>query len=493
LKANSRSFNVLEGWPGIDLRSLALMRIACALLCLFDLGNRAFALRAQYTSQGVLALRNYLWQPDLSWRVWSIYYLGDSPFFVCCMFGLTATLAVSLALGYRSRAASLGLWIMILSLHHRNILVINGGDHYFRMLLFWGIFLPWGARFSLDRVAAERAGIPAQETTVLPAGLGYLGQVCYVYWFNALYKTGPSWKIQGTATYDALQIAEIGNGLGRLLMGFGTLLKPLTLGVWYVELLTPFLLLLPFSRLRLLGLAILAALHLGILATMRVEIFSLVALVALSGLLPAYAWSLRPGRALESRLESAYSRILQSRPGLAPPVAPTQPRNKAETFLLLLAILFVTLQSPHDYLSEDSWQARWGYGRAAGLYVKWAMFSPGPPADSWQSAPAETISGRPVDLLTGQPPSRNKLQTTSRYRPFGRWKSYRSSIKAGGFGSNAQAYLDFLVADWNLENPEDPVSRAAYVANQETEPVGYRLPRVKTQTYALYTRPEDRQ
>ena len=92
------------------------MRIGCALLCLFDLCNRAFALRAQYTSQGVLPLRNYLWQPDLSWRVWSVYYFSDSPVFVGCMFGLTATLAVSLALGYRTRAASLGLWIMILSL-----------------------------------------------------------------------------------------------------------------------------------------------------------------------------------------------------------------------------------------------------------------------------------------------------------------------------------------------------------------------------------------
>ena len=42
-------------------------------------------------------------------------------------------------------------WVLMLSLHNRNPVVLNAGDVYFRVLLCWGLFLPLAARCSLDR------------------------------------------------------------------------------------------------------------------------------------------------------------------------------------------------------------------------------------------------------------------------------------------------------------------------------------------------------
>jgi hypothetical protein len=481
-----------DRWPALDLRSLALLRIACAVICVFDIANRAFALRAQYTSEGVLPLRNYLWQPDMGWRIWSVYYLGDSPFFVGCLFALTVSVALALAAGYRTAWASLGLWVMLLSLHHRNILVINGGDHYLRMLVFWGIFLPWGARFSWDAAASRAKGDPPSNPTSFPAGAAYLIQICIVYLSNALYKSGPAWKSDGTAIHQALGLADIGNGVAQKLLGLGSLLVPATFAVWYFELLIPLALLLPFPRLRLTGVAALAAFHLGILATMRVELFSIVSIIALLGLVPSLTWDTARGNTLQAHLNSCFTKLHLRLPNL-PLTTTTTPAvfGKLRQGFVLLATLFVVFQSTHDYLTDDRWKDHFVSGRALGLYVKWAMFAPGPPNDSWQSAPAVTASGRQIDLLTSRPPSMSKLKTTIAYERAGRWKSYRSGIQSGNFGSNAQAYLDFLVKRWDATQPADPITNATYQSHSETSTRGYRLPQVKTRVEAFYFKPTE--
>jgi hypothetical protein len=471
------------GWGQLDLRSLALMRVACACICLFDLGDRALAFRDMYTREGLLPLRSYLWQPDLSWRIWSLYYVGDSPLLVGAMFVLTALLALAVLLGFHTRISSAGLWVMVLSLHHRNILVINGGDHYLRMLLFWGAFLPWGARLSLD----EAVGCAPDRRLRTPAGAAYMAQLLVVYWFNALYKTSPYWTTDGSAIYRALRLSDIGNAAARQMTGWGSILVPMSLSVRYLELAAPLLLLLPYLGPRLAGLLALASLHLGILATMRVELFSVVALAGLLGMLPTALWSSPAGGRFEASLTSLFQRLarrlsLSLRPR---PDERTALRRMRDLLVTGLAC-FVVFQSACDYLTNDRWREQLGVGRVLGLYVKWSMFAPGPPADGWSSFPAVRRSGQVVDLLTGLPPVAFKLATTDRYRRAGRWKSYRSAVTSGGFGSNAQAYLDLMVRRWNQRMPGDPIVSARYIYYRESEVKGYRLPRVRSSVEAVY-------
>ena len=71
----------------------------------------------------------------------------------------------------------------------RNPVVLHGGDMTIRLMLFWAVFLPTGARFSVD---AGRKPAAVQPTRALSLGTAALTfQVCFVYWFAAAFKAHP--------------------------------------------------------------------------------------------------------------------------------------------------------------------------------------------------------------------------------------------------------------------------------------------------------------
>src|SRR3954452_22414312 len=139
----------------LDLRSLAVLRIGLALLVLGDLAARATDLRAHYTDFGILP------RAALSpFGPASIHALSDSPWFLGTLFLIAALFALALLVGFQTRIACFVSWFLLLSLHGRNPIILQGGDILFRVLFFWSLFLPLGARFSLD---ALRSGPPAER------------------------------------------------------------------------------------------------------------------------------------------------------------------------------------------------------------------------------------------------------------------------------------------------------------------------------------------
>src|SRR3989344_6178869 len=133
----------------IDFRSLALFRVAIALLILFDLGVRSLALAAHYTDFGVLSRDAFeLHYGNLSW--WSIHLLSGSAWFQATLFLIAAVFAIALLVGWHTRVVMVISWLMLISLQTRNPLVLQGGDILFRLLAFWACFLPLGAKWSLD-------------------------------------------------------------------------------------------------------------------------------------------------------------------------------------------------------------------------------------------------------------------------------------------------------------------------------------------------------
>ena len=94
-------------------------------------------------------------------------------------------------------------------------------------MLIWTLFLPLGARFSVDavreslRAGADEtppelaAGVPRADNTPVAslAVLCLLLQLAAIYWFNALHKTGPTWR-DGTAVHYVLHQERIVTGLG---------------------------------------------------------------------------------------------------------------------------------------------------------------------------------------------------------------------------------------------------------------------------------------
>ena len=80
------------------------------------------------------------------------------------LFGFSVAAALALLVGYRTWIATLVSWVLVVSFHNRNPMVLQGGDVLLRMMLFWGLFLPLGARASLDRWLAAKNSAASDVT-----------------------------------------------------------------------------------------------------------------------------------------------------------------------------------------------------------------------------------------------------------------------------------------------------------------------------------------
>ena len=70
---------------------------------------------------------------------------GGGRGFAAALFGLTGLCCACMAVGYRTRAATVAAWVLTMSLHVRNKKVLNGGDAFLRCTLFWAMFAPLDA------------------------------------------------------------------------------------------------------------------------------------------------------------------------------------------------------------------------------------------------------------------------------------------------------------------------------------------------------------
>jgi vitamin K-dependent gamma-carboxylase-like protein len=275
---------------GADLRSLAALRIVLAVLVLADLASRAPDLYAHYTDRGVLP-GNVL-QAILSPWAFSLNLVSGEPFFQALYFGVTALAALALLVGYRTRLMTVVVWVLLFSLQWRNPFVLNAGDTLLRMLLFWGMFLPLGAYWSLDR--ARKVAAPRLSMHFLSfATVGLFLQIAFMYWFAAIKKSGPEWRVDGTALYYALSIDQLTTPTGSYLLQFPALLKGLTFATLGLEIIGPFLLFFPFftGPVRTGAIVAFMSFHFGIWLTLDIGIFPWIGAFCMVCFLPSWFWN----------------------------------------------------------------------------------------------------------------------------------------------------------------------------------------------------------
>ena len=70
---------------------------------------------------------------------------------------------VALLLGYRTRLAAFWAFVLLASIHVRTPPLLQAGDTLLRVLFFWSLFLPLGARCSLD-ARPQPAPQPAEQS-----------------------------------------------------------------------------------------------------------------------------------------------------------------------------------------------------------------------------------------------------------------------------------------------------------------------------------------
>jgi hypothetical protein len=473
----------------LDLRALALLRMATAAVVLLDLAIRSTDLEAHYSNMGVLplpALFEHSWVPyQVSlhtasglWQVQAVLFL------------VTAGVVGALLLGYHTRLATVASWVLLVSLQNRNTLIGQGGDDLLRMLLFWGIFLPWGRVWSRD---ARNQPAPARLDYFSAATVAYIVQLALLYWCTALLKTGPEWTKTGTALYYAFSLDQLLLPGGRLLYPYPELLRMLTFVTYYIELLLPFALFLPVGVQwwRLLVVGVLFGFHLGISLTLFVGIFFLINMASLLGLLPpvAFDWLAAWVRPHAARLERwrpvvpAWSlpwRLRLERTRAASAGSRRVVRAMRETFVAAtLAYVCwwnlddVAVLRPAGELMTNP--LRW-FGYLFRVDQHWGMFAPVVfKDDGWFILEGTTTSGRQFDLNRGGAAlSYDKPAAVVALFKNDRWRKYSENYL---FVNNAWMrpyYCNYLLRVWH-ENPgHAPLKRLSVVYMKEVSLPDYR-------------------
>ena len=245
----------------LDPRALSLMRVGIGVIILIDLSVRAVDLTAFFTDDGMWPrhiLTNFGWKKGY----WSLYLLSGSYHWALFLLVVHFIFAGCLLMGYKTRISTVIVWLLYISLHNRNLFVQQAGDDLLRLLLLWGIFLPWHTHYSID--ARRKIHLQKQH---IAANLGYMMLLASVYFFAAILKTGKEWYAEGDAVYYALSLDQLKlPGAGDWLYHYPNLMKLITRMVLGLELLAALLIVIPSKNGRLRGFSflLLLMLHLGI-------------------------------------------------------------------------------------------------------------------------------------------------------------------------------------------------------------------------------------
>jgi hypothetical protein len=341
----------------IDLRSLAVFRVALGALLLVDLGLRAPLIGTNYTDAGVMPRALLPRLPTLS-----LHALSGGPELQVVLFLLAAAFAALLLVGFFTRVATAASWLLLLSLHYRNPALLDGGDLLVRQLLMWSLFLPLGERWSID---ARRRGVPADRTSVLSAAsVALLLQFFFFYVSTGFSKSGPEWHADHTALQMALAQTYWSRPFGQSLLEYPGLLRASTVGVVSFESYAPFLLLVPWflGPIRVLLVVGFVGLMVGLGITIQLNLFPFDGILVVLPLLPTWFWE----------------RVLLVPAGDAP-----RRRTRRSEWLAALVVIPLLLHATylnlatHGKVEPPPWLLEAAV--PLGIHQSWTMYGPSPP------------------------------------------------------------------------------------------------------------------
>lgn len=435
----------------VDLRSLAVFRVGLGALILLDLLDRSRDFSAMYTDDGLLdaEARVRLYGPLV--RLWPHHWLAGSAPAQATLFALHAVAAAMLLIGWRTRVATVVSWFLAVSLSNVNRAILGGGDVLLTLLLFWSMFLPLGARWSVD--ARRDPALRAMPNALLAwPGAALLFQIAFIYLFTAVLKlTGGTWR-DGTAFGVVLQNRFYLRSLGTALPATPGFSAAITYATLVLEAVGPLLLVSPWSRgpVRMALVLAFVAFHLAIELTMQVVILSWASCAAWLAMIPGWAWD-RGGAD-------------------PPPTSPVSPpalaprlRDAAVGAALVVVLLINLCQLPWTW-------ARWFTppgpvllaARVLDLLQRWTLFAPNPRPDYWWWVlRGTTEAGDRIDILHGGRPVRyDEPVLVSAEFPSRRWLAWYMNLAAaerehvGRLGPLAR----YAARRWNAANPDQSLA-----------------------------------
>lgn len=164
-----------------------------------------------YGKDGIFLDRtNTVLEPFVSLNILNLIP-GDNNWLIA-VFTIYIIASITLTIGYKSRISSIIVWLVFVSLYHRNCYLLNSGDTFIRVIAFWLMFAPTGAAWSLDHFLRQKKHGAKFNELVPNWGLRCLQmQFCFVY-YHAVVTKAPGWPwVYGTAVYISSRL----EGLAR--------------------------------------------------------------------------------------------------------------------------------------------------------------------------------------------------------------------------------------------------------------------------------------
>jgi hypothetical protein len=462
----------------VDLRALALMRIGIGIVILSDLVIRATSLNAHYTSDGVLPV-SLLLEFDHKPLRWSFHYLNDSFAYESFLFIIHGIVTLFLIAGYRTKLFTLLSWIFLVSLQNRNPFIQQSGDDLLRLVLLWGIFLPWGNFYSLD---ARSKTNKASDYFSL-ASFGYLLLIVSVYLFSAIQKTSPEWRTEFTALYYALSLDQLRVGIGDWLYEHPSLMKALTfLVLYYFELLVPLLLLIPFKNQKLRALCVFSIifLHLGIASSLYVGLFFTIGIASSLGLLPSPIMDKLDKKILKLRSSVSGLRWREKRKP-----AITHALNCFFIFLIVYSILY---NMGHIRNFRYALDDRTAYiTNPLKLEQYWGMFSPNIyKTDGWYIYRGIKPNDSIWDMYNNKAGlDKTKPADIDKMYPSDRWRKFAENYQKDDYNFMRPYYCKYLIREWNKKHPDNRIAGLNIIFLLEESLPHYKTAPLKEQNACL--------
>lgn len=273
---------IWQGWNDFffQLQSplpMAILRIFYGLHVLLFVFLLVPDLATWYGADGLLSMEtNRQWQQTdrFSLFAWLPPTLGT----VYGVFTLLAICAFTLTIGLFTRTSNVILVLILFSIHHRNMIILNGGDNFMRLVGLYLMFSHAGKTLSLDAWLKAKLGKAVKtEYSIWAQRLVQL-QLSAVYCHSFCGKiNGESW-LNGTATYYASRLQDFQKFPVPYLLDNMWTIYLLSWGTLFIEF--ALFTLVWIKDLRYYVLAAGVLLHLGIEWTMNIPMFETQMIVA---------------------------------------------------------------------------------------------------------------------------------------------------------------------------------------------------------------------
>ncbi|MEO1394117.1 MAG: DCC1-like thiol-disulfide oxidoreductase family protein [Cyanobacteria bacterium J06634_5] len=269
----------------LDVRSLALLRIGLALVLLLNLLPSGGGLVSRFASGAVM--NDGFFNRD----IWLLPALTSLPIVQVLLSIVAVLAAIAMLFGYHSRLATIASWVLLIALSSPGAAASMTGD-VLRAVMFWAMFLPLGAAYSVDR-AMNTSTRPVPIKLFTGATIALMVQQGCIYILPAAFRgTNGAQLPNGEAVRTFLSSEPAVTGFGQFLLNLGPLLTIVAIAVLFLEWIGPLLLWWPIhnDRFRMIAIALCASLYILFGLILNLGLFPLLGVVTLLAFLPTSTW-----------------------------------------------------------------------------------------------------------------------------------------------------------------------------------------------------------